>query len=770
MKYLKRLLDYITPADDYGRIALHQLLGLFSKDLIQDANADAGALVFIQGDEHWLIAKATRNTMQTRIYAQSEPCIPARMLPWSILQAVAQSASKIVLPNPALFGAFQKDPYFASHFPQRVLCLPCKTQDHLIGLLYLESERPTQEFSPECIAMLEARIASAFVLPEAIVAETARICAAKQEGARFEHALASSEATIRDLVDILPIAVYVCDANGVIERYNRSAIELWGREPLLGDARERYCGSYRLYTASGITLPHTACPMAETLRTGIPELNREIIVERPDGSRRNVIVNVIGRTDELGHITGAINCMTDITDRIKAEENIRYMAYYDDLTGLPNRIMLQDRLHQALTVAQRNRSQVALLFIDLDNFKHINDSRGHLFGDRLLQLLAQRLRHCVRDADSIGRLGGDEFVLVLPLCSGNNDALLVANKVLSAVKEPYVVDDHELHISVSIGISLFPDDGFDVESLMRAADTAMYHAKAKGRNNCQFFTAELNRAAQNRFAMENRLRQALAQHELHLFYQPQIDMRSGRIIGAEALLRWTRGQQPVVSGGCFIALAEETGLILTIGEWILREACGQLKKWHDAGHTDFKLAVNISGHQLHQPDFVTSVQQLLADTGAPASALNLEITESVLIQHSASNLSALNELSKLGIKLSIDDFGTGYSSLSYLQRFPIHALKIDQSFVQGLAPSGKEISLITAIIAMAHSLQLDVIAEGVETFEQTQLLLARNCTLAQGFFYSEAVSAEALSPMLCSPKQIASRNRAAYDMHLLSPP
>jgi len=435
-------------------------------------------------------------------------------------------------------------------------------------------------------------------------------------------------------------------------------------------------------------------------------------------------------------------------ERRQAEQRIRYMAHYDALTTLPNRVLLQDRVRQATARAHRDRSQAALLFIDLDDFKRINDSLGHQVGDCLLQVAAARLLRCIREGDSVARLGGDEFVLCLPCLNDPNDAALVAQKALDTLDRPFLVEHHELHVTASIGISIYPEDGTDSDTLMRAADTAMYHAKERGRNNFQFFTAELNRVAQQRLLMANRLRHALASEEFALYYQPQVDMESGAIRSAEALLRWQRPGQRAVSCGAFISIAEETGLIAPIGEWALREACRQLRQWHDAGHRDLRIAVNLSPRQFYQPAIEETVCDILQEAGLPPQALELEITESILLQRSEDNIATLRHLSEMGIQLSLDDFGTGYSSLAYLQRFPVHALKIDRTFINGIGRNPSDTALVAAIIAMAQGLQLQVLAEGVETAEQIDFLLAHGCVLAQGYYYSQAVTADAFADLL----------------------
>jgi diguanylate cyclase (GGDEF)-like protein len=455
---------------------------------------------------------------------------------------------------------------------------------------------------------------------------------------------------------------------------------------------------------------------------------------------------VVERTAQLANTIETLHA--EIAERKQAQGQVRYMAHYDVLTGLPNLELLQDRITQAIAYAHRNRTQVAILFIGLDYFKHINDSLGRKIGDRVLQMVADRLQDCLREGDSVARPGGDEYVLCIPLLTGVGDAVPVAQKALDAMGRAFIVEGTELHVNASIGISLCPDDGEDVGTLIRAADTAMHHAKERGRGNYQFFTQVLNNAAQRRLTLENRLRHALANNEFVLHYQPQVNMANGTIFSSEALLRWCQpGKAPISCGG-LISIAEETGLILPIGEWVMREACRQLKQWQDDGHPELRIAVNLSPRQFYQPHFLDMIAGILHETGLAAASLDLEITEGILLQRNEDIDDKLNRLSGMGIQLSVDDFGTGYSSLAYLQRFPVHVLKIDQSFVRQIGHDRNATALVTAIIAMADSLHMKVLAEGVETSQQSAFLMSRGCLCAQGFFYSEAVPADAFIRLL----------------------
>jgi diguanylate cyclase (GGDEF)-like protein len=465
------------------------------------------------------------------------------------------------------------------------------------------------------------------------------------------------------------------------------------------------------------------------------------------GANEALEQRVMERTLELVQSNSSLK--REIVERKHAEGRMSFMAHHDALTGLPNRTLLEDRLNQAIAQARRHRNEfVALLYIDLDYFKIINDSLGHQIGDRLLQEVAARLQQIVRASDSVARFGGDEFVICLAALTDNNDAAEAAIKALECLNPPFVIDGHELHISGSIGISLYPADGTDATTLIRAADTAMGHAKQKGRENYQFFTASLHEAVQRRVAMTNDLRRAIAQNEFSVYYQPQVDMESGRIFSAEALLRWNQPGKAPISCAEFIGIAEETGLILPVGEWVLRQACAQLRRWHDAGHPSMHVAVNLSARQFFQPNLTEVVDQVIKEFALPVNALELEITESMLMQPSEDNMTILTRLKGMGVQLSIDDFGTGYSNLSYLQHFPIHALKIDRSFVVEINRDPHESAIVAAIIAMAHSLHLNVIAEGVESAEQVDFLTSHGCRAAQGFYYSMPVPAETLSQLL----------------------
>jgi len=449
-----------------------------------------------------------------------------------------------------------------------------------------------------------------------------------------------------------------------------------------------------------------------------------------------------------GKPAGAVIVFHDVSAVRAMSLKLTYSAQHDFLTGLPNRLLLNDRIHQAIALAPRHNKQVALLFLDLDGFKHINDSLGHPIGDKLLQSIAGRLVNCVRESDTVSRQGGDEFVVLLSEADEWEDIAATARRMLHAVAEVHSIDRHQLHVTTSIGVSVFPDDGLDAETLIRNADTAMYQAKENGRQSCRFFKPEMNARAVERQSIEESLRCALEQREFELHYQPKVNLRTGAITGAEALIRWTHPTRGSISPAQFIPVAEDCGLILKIGNWALREACRQARAWVDAGLPITTMAVNVSSMELRQENFLTGLFAILDETGLDPSSLELELTESVLMEHSEAATTILQTLREKGVQVAVDDFGTGYSSLSYLRKFPVDALKIDQSFVSHISTSGDNASIVTAVISMARSLKLRVIAEGVETLEDLAFLQTQQCDEGQGFYFGRPVPPEQFATLL----------------------
>jgi diguanylate cyclase (GGDEF)-like protein/PAS domain S-box-containing protein len=439
--------------------------------------------------------------------------------------------------------------------------------------------------------------------------------------------------------------------------------------------------------------------------------------------------------DKDGTVTHYVGVQNDISEQKIAEENLRHIATHDSLTGLPNRNLLQDRVSQAIGYAERVKRELAVLFIDIDRFKNINDSLGHAVGDALIVVIAQRLRAAVRIVDTVARVGGDEFVVVLTDLHRESDIDKILASLLAAITQPVAADGHELAVTGSIGISVYPRDGHDVSTLLKNADTAMYRAKDAGRNGYRFYAQEMNANAVDRLRLENDLRNAIRGDELLMYYQPQVDADTGCIVSAEALLRWRHPQLGLISPAEFIPLAEETGLIVSIGEWVLRRVCAQVREWRAHGMAEVRVAVNLSPRQLRQHDLVSVIRGALADYDLSANWLELEITESSLMHNPEEAAALLDELSHLGFRLAIDDFGTGYSSLAYLKRFPLHVLKIDRSFVIDIETNRDSAAIAAAVIALAHSLGLKVVAEGVEQDAQMQYLRSLDCDIAQGYLY-----------------------------------
>jgi diguanylate cyclase (GGDEF)-like protein/PAS domain S-box-containing protein len=475
----------------------------------------------------------------------------------------------------------------------------------------------------------------------------------------------------------------------------------------------------------------------------------ECQIYRKDGSKMWISASARA-VSKAGVLVGYDGMNEDITARKVAEERVQYLAYYDALTDLPNRTLLQDRLSKAMASARRQKDKVALLFLDLDQFKNINDSLGHALGDLLLQKVAERLKRWAREQDTVARLGGDEFLIVLTRIRDVADAAVAAERLMAVMTKEFIVQGNPLNISCSLGITIFPDHGESAESLIKHADAAMYSAKEKGRNNFRFFTDKMNAEVGERLTLENSLRLALEKNELFLVYQPQMDMGTGKIIGLEALLRWQHPELGLVPPDRFIRIAENSGLIMPIGEWVLRTACSQTRKWQEEGHAAVSVAVNVSAVQFRQEDFCNLVRRVLHETGLAPQYLELELTESLLLANADVTVSVLQELKAMGLTLAIDDFGTGYSSFSYLRQFRVSKLKIDRSFVRDVAVNPDDAAIASGIIGMAKSLNLKVIAEGVENEAQMSFLRAHQCDEIQGYYFSKPLTVDKVAEKLSS--------------------
>ncbi len=539
-------------------------------------------------------------------------------------------------------------------------------------------------------------------------------------------------------------SIFITDSQGTILKANAAAMRVTGysADELLG-RNPRILQSGR----------HDRTFYAELWRS-VMQTGRwqgEIWNRRRNGEVFPELLSISAIRDKHGAISNYISIFIDISVQKEAERRLDYLANHDRLTGLPNRALFHDRLLVALAQAKRNKRSVAVLFIDLDHFKYINDTFGHAIGDELLRAVAQRMQGILREADTLSRISGDEFTILLQHFDSHEEVGLVAGKILSAMKSPFDIGEHELYISASIGISTYPDDGDHPELLLKNSDTAMYHAKSDGRGGMRFFRSSMEGHSIKRLELERHLHHALEQEEFLLFYQPQFDLNSGRLTGMEALLRWQRPDVGLVSPQDFIPLAEETGLIVPIGEWALRTACTQGGIWSRTGAGPVRVAVNISALQFGRADFCDVVGAILADTGFPPDCLELELTESLAMHRAEETVLTLKKLKALGVKISIDDFGTGYSSLSYLKRFPVDSLKIDKSFVDGIADDPNDAAIVIAIIVMAHSLGLAVIAEGVETQEQLDFLKMHHCNEVQGFLLGRPMPSERIEKLLAIP-------------------
>ncbi|MBC7696917.1 MAG: EAL domain-containing protein [Bacteroidia bacterium] len=562
-----------------------------------------------------------------------------------------------------------------------------------------------------------------------------------------EEAFYTEKARAEIALNSISDAVICTDISGNIDYLNIAAENItgWSREEARGHPVNEV-----FKIVDGIShKPPAQNPVHLVLKNNEPtSLNAGTLLIRRDGTQVSIEDSTSPIHDWNGKLTGVVIVFHDVSVAQAMAKKMAYSAQHDFLTDLPNRALLNDRISQAITLAKRHGKQLAVLFLDLDNFKHINDSLGHATGDKLLQSVTQRLRHCVRSSDTVSRQGGDEFVILLTESKFAVDATFIADKIITELTLPHSIGASELHITTSIGISIYPEDGEDADSLVKNADTAMYHAKANGRNNYQFFSNEMNVRAVERQFIETHLRVALENQEFILYYQPKTNLTTGEITGAEALLRWDHPEWGIVMPQRFISVAEDCGLIVAIGNWALREACLQVKKWQDLGLSTITIAVNISAIEFRQNSFVQRVRTALMETGLSPKYLQLEITESVLMHDAATSVAILNELKSMGVQLAMDDFGTGYSSLSYLKQFPIDVLKIDQSFVHDIRSATDKGIIVSAVVGMANSLELSVVAEGVENHTQLTFLKKLKCKEGQGYFFSQPVIAEQFSSLL----------------------
>ncbi len=627
-----------------------------------------------------------------------------------------------------------------------VYIYPIMEKGKPIAAYYLESQQ-----SLPCLEEAVNQLEPVWTFSALLVRQVVEMWRHEEQSEKFrvaEQALWASEVYLNAILFHSPALISVKDLNGNVvlasEHYKHLADV---------DESEGFVGKH-VFDVYPKELAQLLWDSDQKVSEMKSSTETELEILHKDGTRHTYLMVKFPLRDKKDQVFGVCTICTDITERKVAEDALReqqtrlnYMAFHDALTGLPNRSLFYDRIHHGLARAKRSNCKLALMLLDLDRFKYINDSLGHDAGDLLLKTFAHRLGESVRDMDTVARLGGDEFVVVLEGIQEVEDINSVANKMLSTLAKPVSIHGHEISSTVSIGVSLYPEDGDDTDTLLKNADIAMYKAKEAGKNNFQFYTEGMNATAVNFLLLENDLRRAIEHEQLTLYYQPQMDLQTGSLTGVEALVRWVHPERGLVSPANFIPLAEETGLIVPLGDWVLREACRQQKQWIQTGKYVGKVAVNLSPRQFRQKNFPDKVAQILLETELPAKYLELEITEGSAMEHAGETINQLNQLNQMGLSLAIDDFGTGYSSLAYLKRFPIQKLKIDQSFIHDIHVDQNDAAIAQSIIGLAHNMMLNVVAEGVENEQQADWLRQRGCDQAQGYLYSKPMAAKKLEEL-----------------------
>ncbi len=564
----------------------------------------------------------------------------------------------------------------------------------------------------------------------------------RHDNRHFQHRLQQSEQLHRLLVNLSPDLIYTLDIEGRFTYLNDSIGHM------LGYPSVELIGQHYSHIVHDEDLDKSRYRVNERRKGDRATRSFELRFKRKEGVPVGPedLPHVVAELNSMGlyrpkadgseELIGTYGVARDISARKQAEATISFQAYHDQLTGLPNRTLFRDRLNQALAQAKRQDHLLAVMFMDMDRFKLVNDTLGHLVGDRLLQAMSQRIRACLREADTLARIGGDEFMLLLPQIRNRESAAMIARKVLQALKTPFLIDGHELFVTMSIGIALFPDDGDTMELLTKHADTALYHTKDKGRNGYYFFQQDLNTSLNSRMALETELRRGLQRREFEVYYQPQFAIASRRIVGMEALVRWRHPERGMVGPDEFIPIAEDSGLIAPLSEQVLQHVCQQARQWHEMGLPRVSLSINLSASQIEQAEFVERFTATLLANRVPDRMIGIEITESMLMRDMDGSIDKLRQLAGFGVEISIDDFGTGYSSLNYLKRLPVHTIKIDKSFVQDIHPNSEGTPIVAGIAAMSHGLKLNMVAEGVETEAQLSYLEQVGCQACQGYFLS----------------------------------
>ncbi|MBB5018690.1 diguanylate cyclase (GGDEF)-like protein/PAS domain S-box-containing protein [Chitinivorax tropicus] len=726
-----------------SEIVLDKLLGQLLNTLLESAGGQKACLL-LKRDESWVVAASQTGHQTPSLPAIGDPsALPNPLeLPLQITQYVERTQACVVLHDATIDGLFVSDPYIVAVMPKSVLCMPILRQHVMVGMLYLENSQLAGVFHTERVELLNLLATQAAIsIQNAMLYE--KLAREIEEHKLSEQKLREAESKFRDIFDNAAEGIFRCEWDGQLILANNALARILGcKSP--EDLKTHY-GRQPFDVFLG---REANDGLASAIRLEGAIRNVEVPARRADGTEIELSITAHVVRNEQNEVICYEGMVQDITERKRLESALQHQATHDALTGLPNRNVFMDRLTQAIAYARRNNGRCAVCFIDLDRFKWINDSFGHEMGDELLKTLAGRMTSCVRDSDTIARIGGDEFVVLLQDAVDGNEESKVIQRVLSRVVEPIHLGGRELVVTCSVGYSAFPTDGRNADDLLRFADAAMYQAKQEGRNNLQTYSAELGHKLSEKVHIESELRHAIEREQLSLHYQPQIELKTGRIVGLEALLRWKHPELGNISPGRFIPIAEETGLIEPLGEWVIHQACRQNRVWQEMGMPELSIAVNVSAKQFRRRGLEVLLANLLQSTHMTPEFLELELTESVSMDDPEKNIALMYKLKELGVKLAIDDFGTAYSNMHYLKRFPIDKLKLDGSFVKEITSDPRSLAITDAIISMAHRLGLVVIAEMVETPGQVALLESRECDQVQGHYFSAAMPAEACSNLL----------------------
>jgi diguanylate cyclase (GGDEF)-like protein/PAS domain S-box-containing protein len=726
-----------------AEIDLGQLLQKIMTVVLESSGAQHGYLLVRERDEPVVVAEHHVGQKMAET-GHRYPLAEAQGICQAIVNYVFRTCEKVVLHDACTSGDFQNSPEVQDLGLHSVLCLPVIKQAGLVGVLYLENRLSEGIFTPERTGMTELLTSHAAISLEnaRLLEETRHAYLRLQENQeRLRQSAAVFESTREGVIVTDPGKHILMVNRAFTEITQYSEEESIGNTPALLNSGRHDKAFYATMWATINATDHW---------------QGEIWNRRKNGEIYPELLSISAVRNESGDITNYVGVFSDISRLKESELQLEFLAHHDPLTQLPNRLLLLSRLEHSIEKGLRDDGMLALLMLDLDRFKDVNDSFGHPAGDELLQQVATRLASCLRGIDTVCRMGGDEFTVLLEDIAQPEDAARVASNIIAALSEPWRLSNgSEVRIGTSVGISLFPQHGASPEQLLQHADAALYQAKGEGRGRFKYFSESLTRAARARMDIEVRLRRAIAQDELRVYFQPQVDIASGRIVGAEALVRWDAPGEGLIPPSRFIPIAEETGLITEIGNWVLAETCRQGKRWQDAGLPPLTLAVNLSPHQFLHSDINAIVAATLAETGFPAAYLELELTESALMEREAEVIGILNQLQTTGVRLAIDDFGTGYSSLAYLKRFPLDVLKIDKSFIDDIPHHRDDMEITATIIAIAHTLRLKVLAEGVETKAQLDFLQVQGCDLYQGYLTSPPLPADDFEKFLAASSPLA---------------